>query len=203
MPAPTQARRKARRAELTAALVVALQTLLQDGGSWSALPLDQLRRQAGVARSTFYTYFEDKGDVLLAMAEEAVADLEEHLQPWLALPDAAGPADLEEAVVVFVRGYLPHSVVIGALMEASAADLRVREFLTDRVERLTGLLEAHLSDGRRRGLVRPDVDPRLAAAWIAGLLAEGFHRLLSGPAPAEADQAAQSLGVLLWRAVYR
>jgi len=45
-------------------LLEVVQQLLDEGESFTEMSVERLVSEAGISRSTFYVYFEDKGDLL-------------------------------------------------------------------------------------------------------------------------------------------
>ena len=63
-----------RREEVEAKLLAAVERLLESGESYTEISVERLAREAGVARSTFYVYFNDKGHLLQKLTEDVIAD---------------------------------------------------------------------------------------------------------------------------------
>ena len=65
--------------------------------SYTALSVERLVREAGISRATFYVYFEDKGDLLRALAEDFIERILGRGVDWWQLPPDATKADLRAA----------------------------------------------------------------------------------------------------------
>ena len=61
--------RRDRRAALQAELMSATVELLRDGNSYADLSIETIAARAGVSRTTFYDYFGDKRELLLAFGD--------------------------------------------------------------------------------------------------------------------------------------
>ena len=69
MPSVTRRRpagRETRRDDARARLLAVVERLLADGESYTEISIERMVAEAGMARSTFYVYFADKGDLLRA-----------------------------------------------------------------------------------------------------------------------------------------
>src|SRR5439155_1348613 len=83
--------------------------------------------EAGVSRSTFYVYFEDKGDLLQVLTEDVMTEVIDAARGWWELPREADRADVEAAMRVIAAAYRGHVTLMAAVVEASSYDARVRE----------------------------------------------------------------------------
>ena len=80
MPSVTrrsQSSRLQRRAQIRHRLLEVVEDLLDKGESYTELSVERLVSEAGISRSTFYVYFEDKGDLLRGWFEDIEAELAE------------------------------------------------------------------------------------------------------------------------------
>src|SRR5881392_1377465 len=92
--------RAARRGEITRRLLVAVEKLLADGESFTEVSVERLAGEAGASRSTFYVYFEDKGDLLQVLTEDVMTEVIDAARGWWELPPEADRADVEAAMRV-------------------------------------------------------------------------------------------------------
>src|SRR5687767_9126047 len=72
--------RRARRAAVRARIMEATTELLSEGANYASLSVETIAERTGISRTTFYDYFPDKRELLLAMSSSV-------------LEDAIGPAD--------------------------------------------------------------------------------------------------------------
>ena len=84
--------RAARRGEIGRRLLVAVEKLLADGESFTEVSVERLVTEAGISRSTFYVYFEDKGDLLQALTADVMIEVIDAARAWWALPADADRA---------------------------------------------------------------------------------------------------------------
>ena len=196
-------RQEQRREEIRGRVLTALEAILDDGTSYTEMSVERLIRETGVARSTFYAYFEDKGDLLLGLAGDVVDELLAAAEPWLELRAGSTDDDLAEALRGFVETYVTHRVVLAAIAETAAHDPRVESFLAGRLDELVRHLAEHLAEGRATGFVREAVDPPATAVWVAALLERGLHQMLGPGRPDDVERAVDGLSGLLWNALYR
>src|SRR5262245_31017008 len=119
MPSVTRksrSNRAQRRESVQAELLGAVERLLERGESYTELSVERLVAEAGVSRSTFYVYFEDKGDLLRALADEVVVEISQAGRTWWDLPPYASKADVRDALWRVFTVYRDHRAVFGAVV---------------------------------------------------------------------------------------
>ena len=137
-----------------------------------AATVQDITERAGIARGTFYLYFQDKRDIYRALSRKLQSQIMAVILPGGADEAPAGGAD----VAALIRERL---VGLGRLFEREAGSARVfvyrapgmdpefeeqrREFLCD----LTDGIAAVLRTGAERGVFRQH-DPRVAAMCLIG-----------------------------------
>ena len=68
-------RSRTRRDEIEARLLAAADKLLGEGESYTEISVERLASEADLSRSTFYVYFEDKGDLLRSWLAQILAQV--------------------------------------------------------------------------------------------------------------------------------
>ena len=141
--------------------------------------LDTILAAAGVTKGALYHHFEGKEALGYAIVEEVVAGITR--DKWLRpLESAANPIDALIAVVQStslkpedVRGGCPLN---NLAQEMSPLDEGFRKRLARVFADWRGGIAAALQDGRKRGLVRRDVDPDETATFLIAAY-EGYISL--------------------------
>jgi len=197
----TQASRARRRAAIRHELLGAVERCLEST-TFTELSVERLVREAGIARSTFYVYFEDKGDLLAALVEDVIDALIEAAGHWWRLAPDAEKADLREAMEQIADTYRTHRVVMAAAVEASAYDERIAEQVASLVDRAVAAVAVHIRDGQGAGSVDRSLDPRQTAVWLTWMTERGLFQLVS-PADAEqTDRLLQAMTDIVWNVLY-
>jgi len=194
--------RSARRALVVARLLEVVEELLESGESYTDISVERLITAAQISRSTFYVYFEDKGVLLLALAEDVVAKLVETANTWWDLPPDATQADVEKALREIMDVYRAHSSMWGALVDASAYDPNVRESFHGVVELASSQLAKHIRDGQKGGYVRAGLDPKRTAEWLTWMTERGHHQLAAPASGAEVAKLAKAQTAIVWHTLY-
>ena len=198
LPAPpTQARGFEKRDRIYRA---AIERFGADGVA--ATKVEDVIADAGVSWATFFRYFPRKGDVLI---EAAVRHFRDHVRP----PAEASLADrrlkmstvLRRVLVSFFRpADLPPPLHGAALLEVFANPDRFAALLGEGPSPpVTVLVEELLAEGQRRGEIRRDLDPAVAALTvIAGVSLIGAQAVSIGIDPSEPVEASLEIS---WRGI--
>ncbi len=197
----SQTSRARRRIEIRQQLLQAVDRCLEST-SFTELSVERLVREAGIARSTFYVYFEDKEDLLGALAEDVIDGVIEAASYWWQLPADATKADLREAMERIADTYRTHRVVMAAVVEATAYDAQIAEQLGALVQRARDAVAEHVRHGQEHGYVDPSVDPAQAATWLTWMTERGLLQLISPASAEDTELLMRSLTDVVWNVLY-
>jgi AcrR family transcriptional regulator len=194
--------REARRNELVAQMLEVIERLIEEGETYTELSVERLIQAADISRSTFYVYFEDKGTLLLALAQDVMTQIIGVAGQWWELPPDASHADVEEAMRGIIEVYLPHAAVWGALVDASAYDPNVRDSYRQVVGESIDALAKHIRDGQKAGTVRDGLDPKRTAAWLTWMTERGLYQEVVGANKAEIAKLCRAQTDIVWYTLY-
>lgn len=189
--------RRKRTEELTAA---ALALFLERG--LEAVTIDDIVRAAGVAKGSFYRYFDDKAALVASLFAPVTARMREAVATCdAALRAAEHPAELSAAYVALaaalaslvtdepgvVRLYLQEcrGPAVGARAPVVELAAEIRAAAID----LTGAARTH-------GLLRP-LDARVSALAVVGAVERLLFALLAGEDVGPAEEVAENLIALV------
>lgn len=204
---PTQTKRPSsspvRRAEVERLALAALETFLNGGTRFSEIAVEAIAAQAGISRSTFYLYFQDKTELLVG-ATNWLKDLvfEERLERQ---PDGSlGELDTYiQSLEQIIARYRQHSALLSAVNQVAEFDDRVgARWLASQTRYISWVAEI-LREEQRRGLTADTFDADLAAAI---LITGGEHVIAQHVARTDADQdarLARELGTAQWFGFFR
>ena len=188
----------ARRVEAPVRLVEATERLLSSGTPYIALSVEQLCSEAGVARSTFYVHFRDKGELVTRLAERMLEQLSAAAAAWW-VPDADRD-ELRAATRRLVGIYSRHRAVLAALAETAAYDAELRAVQEGLVDEHARPLAELIESGKRAGTVR-DVHTRETVVALTGMVQRSCERLADGSG-ADLDRLAEALTSITWHALH-
>jgi AcrR family transcriptional regulator len=159
-------------------LLDATAQLLESDGVRDLRVVD-IARQVGTSPATFYQYFRDVEEAVLALTAEVgeeLAPVDELLsRPW------TGPSGLDtarEVVNAFVRYWDGHRAVLRTRnLAAQEGDVRFRQVRNNSLRPLTDHLAATVAKSQAAGRVSDQISPMAAAAALIALLERmaAFH----------------------------
>lgn len=140
---------------------------------FSEASLNQIIKNAGIPKGSFYQYFNDKEDIYLYMLEEMSKE-EPELDPNAGVPDPE--ADFFEIVIQrtkasFKLGRQSEYTRIGILMLADNS-----EFITKLLDITYEWLKRKLERDKERGLIKPETDADLVVKMLFAFTMEEYFR---------------------------
>jgi AcrR family transcriptional regulator len=198
----THSSRTERRDQLRDRLLTAVEKLLADGENFTELSVERLASEAGISRSTFYVYFEDKGELLRAWFLEIFGRVEGAARQWYGLPPDFSRDDLHDALAHVVATYRPHTTLMAAVVDASGYDPAVRQLVTSMMRRNTASLRKHIRAGQSAGSVDPTLPSDETSAWLTWMAERGFHQLVRGASDPEVDRLVDAYTAIVWNTLY-
>ncbi|MCW3012495.1 MAG: TetR family transcriptional regulator [Solirubrobacterales bacterium] len=194
--------RQARREAIVKQMLGVVEELLSEGESFTELSVERLIGSAGISRSTFYVYFEDKGTLLLALAEDVVQQLVGSAQAWWELPPTATKADVEAALRGTADVFREHAAIWSSLVDASSYDQKVRASFRAVVDNAAAGLAKHIKDGQKSGSVVAGLDPKRTAEWLTWMTERGLYQLLAEATDAETTKSVRAQADIVWNTLY-
>ena len=172
------------RAQLTRRrLLGATAELLETRGLLDLKVVD-VAREVGTSPATFYQYFQNVEEAVLALAESAGSQLGELVplvdKPW------NGPAALEQARQL-VDGFIAYwdrnrAVLRSRNLAAQEGDPRFREVRIRALSQITDRLERRVAENRAAGRVAKEMTPYAAAGSLVSMMERmaAFHYEFEG-----------------------
>jgi AcrR family transcriptional regulator len=193
----------ARKAEVEALAIAALETVLNGGAHFSDISVEVLAAGAGISRSTFYLYFADKTELLA----RATVWLKDRVFEARFDRDAdGGVGDLEtyiRSLDRIIAQYREHSTLLAAVNHVAGFDERVGEIWAASQRRYVGWVADLIRAEQQRGVTDASFDTE-AAAWI--LITGGEHVIaqhIAGSSEDEDARLARELGSAQWYGFFR
>ncbi|MGH9000467.1 MAG: TetR/AcrR family transcriptional regulator [Acidimicrobiia bacterium] len=205
MPSVTRRRqtsRAARRDEIRHRLLEVVERLLEAGESFTEISVERMVSEAGLARSTFYLYFADKGDLLVAWFTEITVDLERAAREWWNLEPEATRDDLRRALEHIVSTYRPHTTLMAAAYDAAAYDEAVRALVAEMMNRNIAGLRSHIRAGQKAGSIDPGLLADQTARWLMWMAERGLHQLVRAASDAELGRLVDAFTAVIWNTLY-
>jgi TetR/AcrR family transcriptional regulator, ethionamide resistance regulator len=165
------------RSELVEQLRDGVEKLLEDS-TYAEIKVDDLVEEAGLAKSTFYVYFDDKAALLAALAGRVVSDLVAFDGAWWTLEPDATKDEVRAAIGAMFDVYLPHGLLIDAISAAAVYDPAMREQFKQLINGVVANTADHLRRGQEAETVSPGLDPEHTAFSLAWMFERGFNLLM-------------------------
>jgi AcrR family transcriptional regulator len=164
------------RETVTAQLRHVIETLLeQEEVSYTELTVTSICSAAGISRPTFYAYFDDKVELVRAIAAETIAELVDVSALWLAAPKATRD-ELNQAMTRLFEAYAPHRRIMATAAEVASYDAELQDAFTTAMEAAAARVAEHIAAGQSSGLVRLGLEPVATARWLGWMTELGLRR---------------------------
>jgi AcrR family transcriptional regulator len=192
----------ARREEMVQRTLPVVEQLLSTGGSYLTLTVEQILQEASLSRSTFYRYFRDKNELLLALIEPVLEDVRLAAIRPLARTSAPTREQLAADLAANFEVYRPHIPLLNALVEVSYSDPEIRARFQQGFAGVHETIAGHIVDGQAGGFVRPDIRAGETAAWITWMAERGMTQLVAVADAPGRERLAESLAAMVWHTLY-
>jgi TetR/AcrR family transcriptional regulator, ethionamide resistance regulator len=193
--------RAGRRAAARARLLDVVERRLRDGETYADIKVGEIVTEAGLSRTTFYVYFEDKADLLRTWYGEVSATIMDAARVWWDLDATAEQPDLRAALAGIVAAYRPHPELMAATHEAIGDDPGVRQTVDDAMASYMAGLAAHIERGQDAGFVDPALPPAETAYWLQWMAERGLHRMVRTEAT-RIDALLDAYAQIIWNTLY-
>jgi AcrR family transcriptional regulator len=200
-PPPRTATRDARRLELEDLLISAAERLMEQEYAFSDISIDDLAREAGVSRATFYRYFTDKGDLVERICQRLVDELVQRVSVlWGdALPSRDDVHNGYRALLAFYRDHVDLFTAVGV---TAGHDKRIAAMYRSAIDGIGIALAQQLERGRPLDLVR-DVPLPETAIVLTWMLERTCSMLTRNADDQALDRLAEALTEIVWNSVIR
>lgn len=192
----------ARKREIVERVLPVVEHGLGEDGSYLNLKLDQILHGASLAKSTFYRYFKDKNELLLALIDPVLEDVRVAATHPFDRGSAPALAELSADLRRNFDIYRLHIPLLNALVEISYSDAAIRARFHQGFAEVHQTIGRHIAEGQRAGFVRAEVHPAQTAAWITWMAERGMSQLVANSDAAERDRLAESLATMVWHTLY-
>ena len=146
--------------------------------------ISEIVRQAGIARSTFYQYFDSKLDLFESILDSFLQDLHESIRPISIAAGSPTPlSQIQDNLTRVLNLVLEERDLTRILMHHTGAlDHTMVGQLDDFYSRAAGMIQRSLDLGIAKNLVRP-CDTRITAYSIIGAVKEVIFQLTTSNEP--------------------
>lgn len=148
-----------------ALLTAAREVFRRDG--FTNARVSEIAELADMSNGAFYRYFRDKHDVLVALVHRLMMEMFEFARhPW----EAGDPhSSVYETTVRYFQIYEANADLMAVEIESAQTDAAILELWQEARRMFYERIARALRRGQREGVVRPEVDPDVAAALLGGM----------------------------------
>ena len=193
-----------RRDVVRARLLTAIEALFDQGETFAGLTVERLISEAGLSRSTFYTYFTDKTGLLQELAadvlEELLFDAAAH---WWERDRIASREEVHEGTRRIIFAFVKHRVIMRAMSDAAATNATIREQWGGLMRESAGLVARHISAGQAAGFIDPSLDAEATGTWLNWAAERSLTMLVAPSTPEDAKRWHTVMTDLYWNVLYR
>jgi TetR/AcrR family transcriptional regulator, ethionamide resistance regulator len=174
---------------------------LLDRESFNDISVAQILTEAKISRATFYFYFASKFSVLSALLEQAMNDIFETVQPFLARsPEDSPTVALQRSIRAVTHAWHRHRPVLQAANHHWHSEPELRKLWLAITERFIAAGAVEIDRERAAGIVTSDVPSRTLAATLFWATERVLYIAGLGVEPNLADEeAAVDVLVTMWR----
>lgn len=194
--------RAQRRAALRVKLMAAVEAELGAGATMGELGVEALVRAAGISRSSFYVYFEDRADLLQQWFESVVHEIVGATSGWWKLTGPVAKEDLHVVLSGIVRAYRPHARLMAAAFDAATHDPMLRPMTDGFIDGSIGELRRHIRGGQAEGWIDGGIDPAATSEQLTWLAERTMHRMLPGASDTAVRRMEASYTEIVFRTLY-
>jgi TetR/AcrR family transcriptional regulator, ethionamide resistance regulator len=202
MTKKNQGDRAARRAEVHARMVAAMERLLEEGGSFTELSVERLAEEAGISRSTFYTYFEDKGHLLREITAEIIGQLGGIAREWWERAEDVERDELKAIVLRLFQHYRQHYTLLAAVADTSIHDPAVRETYEGMADLFISELTTMIARRQKAGSISADVPAKQVAQFLVWMHERTAYHEARVATPKRIERLAEANTLIVWNVIY-
>ena len=185
---------------MRAALLEAAERLLAER-SLEELAVEDVLKEAGVSRASFYFYFESKHAIVAALLERIVDKVHAASLPWFERGDTPPEDALREAVTASLALWRRHSAVMSASVSWQTVP-ELREVWGGVIARFTEAAAAQIERDREQGVAPPGAEAHRLAGVLIAMNERAFYYAVSAGDPGDDAALAETLVGVWVAAVY-
>lgn len=198
----SKAARADRKSDIEERMRQAITTLVSDGERFTELSVERLVAEAGMARSTFYVYFEDKGALLRSIGASTLHTFYEGAKAWFENRGEVTHADVQAAMKGLLEAFHANEVVMAAVAETAVYDPEVGEMYQESVEGFVGAVRKLIVRGQKDGTIR-DVHAAETAIALSWMIERTTLQRGPGATPKQIESIATGLADVIWGTLYK
>ena len=191
----TRAKNGGSKPSVESRLLEATERLLEQGNTFAMLSVNQLSKEAGISRGTFYLHFKDKAELVARLMDYFVDEMENHLGTWVVNAGAAERSDVAVAVKNMVLDFKRHQAIMVAVRDTKAQDPSLEKTYTQMMDRIAEMAKASVATIKTRGKSRDGTSDEVADI-LARLMVLYCTHLLDNKSPSQIRKTVKALSYI-------
>lgn len=157
----TRAKHGGEKISIESRLLAATERLLEQGNTFATLSIDQLTKEAGIARATFYLHFKDKGELVARLMDYFLEEVTSNLGTWATNASIAERADVDTAVRAMAQAFRKHQAIVSAIRDTMPHDKNVEKIFTHFIDKVARVAVESLAQLKQRNKSRAETTPEV------------------------------------------
>jgi AcrR family transcriptional regulator len=197
-----------RRAAVEAELMRAAEELLAEGHGYTELSIEQIAARAGISRSAFYFYFQDKRELLVRMVERVEELFHVQADGWWdaagenALAEDVGRVELKRTLTAVLEIWREHAPLLMATVETAGYDREVSAFWRGLMQRFVEPTREFIARQQAAGR-GADVPPQATAFALTWMTERVWYQHVLGSSGVSDEELIDALTGIIWTVVQR
>ncbi|MEI4791255.1 TetR/AcrR family transcriptional regulator [Bacillus sp. FJAT-53060] len=134
--------------------------------------VSKIAKQAGVADGTIYLYFKNKEDILISLFKEKMGQFIERMET-----DIQKKPSAKKKLLLLIQEHFrllsqDHHLALVTQLELRQSNLELRQKINEVLKGYLNMLDSILTEGKKTGEFKQDLDVRLARQMVFGTIDE-------------------------------
>ena len=159
-------------------LLIAMEQLLEKEQRFETVTVEQLAKEAGIARATFYLHFADKAELVSSLMKRLTDEVVESAGSWFESgAGATEPESLKPALKGIIGTFKKHHAVLEAAASTTSHDETVAELYEQMMQALCEQSRKAVQASDHEELTAQGVSPDMLAdvlTWVIELFCARF-----------------------------
>jgi AcrR family transcriptional regulator len=184
-------------------IVEAFERLLSGGESFTTISVEELAREAGIGRATFYLHFRNKGELVSHLMQRFSSELRAAALAALHKKQKFGRAEFRAFMREVVEINFRHHASMRAMVEVAAYDATVAKRFQEFLKSQTADTRLVMAKLKESGHAHPEATPILADILFWTTERTCAQLMTRDATPEKRQQIADALTHVVWSAIAR
>jgi AcrR family transcriptional regulator len=164
-----------KRAQIQEAVLKATEELLSEGVPFADLNIEKIATRAGISRTAFYFYFNDKRELLMRLTEEVTDELFAAADGWFSGGGEQAIDEMRPALDEIAGLYEVHGTLLRAIVEVSTYDDEFATFWRGLLQRFSDASSRRIEEEQAAGRAA-EFDAAAAAFALTWMTERTFYQ---------------------------